>query len=422
MVGSAATLASSAAILKTKYNQPKVYWLAYKNNPAFATVRKATDFDGNNKVIAVQTEVPQGGGSSVGQAQTNMNPGVYKNFLITRIEDFGVARVKGQALRAAQKNAGALVDLWTREMDGIMHHVTRSAAIHMWRSGTGSRGQISAASNVATATITLTNIWDVTNFAVGLLVQATATDGGTAPRSAGATASITGIDRVLGTLTVAVAWSTSIAAVAASDYLVRAGDYVGAVTASTNTMVTGVQGWNPASNPASTAFFGLDRTSDYTRLSGCRLDGTGVPMQEILLESLAMLGVEGAEPDKIWMHPRDRAQLVKELGAKVTYQRVETKIPGSQAKVGFKGVEFETDSGTALIMSDLNVPRQKAFPTQWDTWALESLGPAPQILNWDSNEFLRVTDDDSYEVRVGYYAQLSNAAPAFTCHVYNFGQ
>ena len=52
---------------------------------------------------------------------------------------------------------------------------------------------------------------------------------------------------------------------------------------------------------------------------------------------------------------------------------------------------------------------------------LARLGPAPQILDFDSNEFLRVTNDDSYEVRVGYYGNYSNAAPAFWNNISNFG-
>jgi hypothetical protein len=67
------------------------------------------------------------------------------------------------------------------------------------------------------------------------------------------------------------------------------------------------------------------------------------------------------------------------------------------------------------------VPRYTCLVSQWDTWAFESIGPAPQILDFDSNEFLRVTNDDSYEVRVGYYGNISNAAPAYNNFISNFG-
>ena len=415
-----ATLTSSSAILKTKYTQPKVYWEAYMDNPMFAQVRKDTTFDGNNKVIAIQTEAPIGRGFSIGQAQANLGPGLYKQFLLTRIEDFGVARIKGQALRAAEKSTGALLDLWTREMDGIIHQLTRSAAINMGRTGTGSRGAISSGSTVASTTVTLSTIADVTNFYVGAQLQASQTDGG-AVRAGGATATITKINRVTGVLTSGSNWSTQISGLATGDYLYVNGD---APNGGTYLMVTGIQGWVPpsASRPVSSStFFGLDRSIDDTRLAGLYLDGTNTPMQEALLEAIAMVEVEGGRVDRIWMHPRDRAVFVKELGAKVVYAKTTAKVPGANAQVGFKSIEMTLDDADVLIGADINMPRYTCLVTQWDTWAFESLGPAPQILNWDSNDFLRVTNDDSYEVRVGYYAQVSNAAPAYSCLITNFG-
>ena len=415
-----ATVASSSAILKTKYTQPKVYWEAYMDNPMFASIRKDTTFDGNNKVIAVQTEAPIGGGFSIGQAQANLGPGTYKNFLITRIEDFGVARIKGQALRAAEKSTGALLDLWTREMDGIIHHNTRSAAINMGRTGTGSRGSISSGSTVASTAITLANIADVSNFYVGMQVQASATDG-SAIVNAGAIATITKVNRVTGVLTCATNWSAQIPAIATTYFLYRAGD---GANGGANVMVSGIQGWIPPSASravSATAWFGLDRTSDETRLAGLYLDGTNTSMQEALLEAIAMAQVEGARIDRVWMHPRDRAVFVKELGAKVTYMKTPVKIPGSNAQAGFKSIEMTLDESDVMIGADINMPRYTCLVTQWDTWSFESLGPAPQILNWDSNDFLRVTNDDSYEVRTGYYAQLATAAPAYSNLISNFG-
>ena len=415
-----ATVASSAAILKTKYTQPKVFWEAYEDNPSFAGVRKDTTFDGNNKVIAIQTEAPIGGGFSIGQAQANLGPGLYKNFLLTRIEDFGVARIKGQALKAAAKSTGALLDLWTREMDGIILHVTRSAAINMWRTGTGSRGVISTGSTVASTKITLATIQDVSNFYVGMQVQASATDGGVT-RGGGTYAVITKVNRVTGDLTSATNWSAQIGGLSTGDYLGRNGDLA---NGGTNLMVSGIQGWIVplASRPVTTAtWFGLDRTSDEVRLAGLYLDGTNTPMQEALIEAIAQIEVEGGKVSRVWMHPRDRAIFAKELGAKVQYIKSPVKIPGSTANVGFKAMEITLGDADVEVMADINVPRYTCLVCQWDIFAFESIGPAPQILDFDSNEFLRVTNDDSYEVRVGYYGNLSCAAPAYASFISNFG-
>lgn len=415
-----ATVASSAAILKTKYTQSKVYWESYEDNPSFAEVRKDTTFDGNNLVIAIETESPIGGGFSIGQAQANLGPGLYKSFLLTRVEDFGVARIKGQALKAAEKSTGALLSLWSREMDGILLHVTRSAAINMWRTGTGSRGYISTGSTTSATTITLGVIQDVSNFYVGMQVQASQTDGGLV-RGGGSYAVISKINRVTGVLTSATGWSEQIAGLSTGDYLYRNGD---PANGGTNLMVSGIQGWIVplASRPVTTAtWFGLDRTSDEVRLAGLYLDGTNTPMQEALIEAVAQVEVEGGKVDRVWMHPRDRANYAKELGAKVSYVKDSVKIPGSTASVGFKAMETTIGDTDVMVMADINVPRYTCLVTQWDTWAFESLGPAPQILDFDGNEFLRVTNDDSLEVRTGYYANLSNEAPAYSNFISNFG-
>lgn len=418
-----ANLTTSAAILKTKYTQPKVYWIAYKKNPEIATVRKDVKFGGANKVIAIQNETPQGAGSSIATAQASLAAGAYNRFTITRIEDFGVARVKGQALRAAQGNDNALLDLWTREMDGILHTVTRSLAINFWRTGTGTRGVIATSSTLGSTTITLAQPSDAMSFAVNMFIQVTATDGG-APIAGGATAQITGLDRTAGTLTLAVNWNAAFSGIAVSNFIIRNGDSVGATVAGANTMITGMGAWIPQSTarPASNdSFFGLNRFSDPTRLAGQYLNASGIPMQEALLEGLALTSVEGAEVDVAWVHPRDKANLVKELGAKVQYTRVDAKVPNSDAKIGFDAIEIESDMGKCKVMTSINVPRNTSFLTQWDTWAIESLGPAPMVLDFDSNDFLRVSNDDQYEVRVGYYAQMSCGAPGFNCNMSNFG-
>ena len=358
-----AAIATSQAILKTKYTQPKVYWEAYQDNPSFADIRKDETWDGGPKQIAIQTEAPIGRGFSVSQAQANMGPGTYKDFLLSRIEDFGVARIKGQAMRAAAKSTGSLISLWSREMDGIILQLTRSAAINMWRTGTGSRGVISSGSTVGSAAITLATIADISNFYIGMQVQASAADGGTV-LAGGAYATVTKINRITGTLTCSTTWSGQIAGLATGAFLYVNGD---CPNGGTNLMVTGVQGWVPplASRPvAATPFWTLDRSPDELRLAGIALDGTNTPMQEVLIEAIAMAAVESGKTDKIWMHPRDRAQFVKELGATVVYTKASVKVDGV-GDIGFKKIDMSLDEAEVSIMADLNVPRYTCLTTQW---------------------------------------------------------
>ena len=74
------------------------------------------------------------------------------------------------------------------------------------------------------------------------------------------------------------------------------------------------------------------------------------------------------------------------------------------------------------VRADLNVPRGMFFMGEQESEAFESIGPAPQILDFDKNEFLRYQTDDSYEVRVGTYGNYSNAAPCRWLNCQGFGQ
>ena len=52
-----------------------------------------------------------------------------------------------------------------------------------------------------------------------------------------------------------------------------------------------------------------------------------------------------------------------------------------------------------------------------NVWKLYSLGKAPRILDSDGMRFLRDSNADSVEVRVGYYAQLGCRAPGWNCNI-----
>jgi hypothetical protein len=57
---------------------------------------------------------------------------------ITRKEYYGLVRIKGQALRTAtMKGDGALVDLWTHELDGIERAFLKHLEIISMGTGNG---------------------------------------------------------------------------------------------------------------------------------------------------------------------------------------------------------------------------------------------------------------------------------------------
>lgn len=405
-----------SAVLKTKYTQKAVRNLCYPKNAFFAMVQKRTDFNGKNKVVAFQNGSPQGLGTSVANAQAGKTASVYNAVTVTRNAYYVTASVTGEAIRASKGDTGALIEGLTREVDNAYYSIVRQISAALFRNGGGAIGQISSGSSVGTATITLSTPADVVNFEVGMKLSASVDDGTAAGglRSSGAVVTLTGIDRDLGTLTASGNWSSGIAAVAAGDYLFRNSN-AGTGTSDYNAVLKGVPAWCPATAPGgSDSFFGLNRSSDATRLAGIRYNGNGGPIEETLIEAAARAVRESAQPTHVWMNPLDASNLVKALGSKVLYDRSKSL---DDPDFAFSSIKLIGPAGDLDVVRDLNVPKGTCFMTQTDAWYLESAGDMPSILDDDGLTIIRSATSDDYEVRIGYYGQLICEAPGWNVNI-----
>lgn len=405
-----ALLSASTAILKTRYPDGRLPKAQFQKFPLVATVQKKEDFDGENKVIALQTENPQGSSADFATALGSLAQGTYKKFTVTRVEHFGVARIKGQALKAAQKSTGSLVDLWRNETDGISATEMKMLEIYAFGNGSGVLGT----ATYSTTTATLTTTTDIVNFDLGMRVNAVS-DSTLSPTVRTGTATISSIDRSAGTLTTSSNWSAQITGITNGDYLVRAGD---AASGGTATVITGMASWLVGgSSPGS--LFGLTRSTDPVRLASQLYNATGVPMEDAVIEAESLVTIQGqGTPKRLWCNPRDIAQLKKSLGGKVTYPRSEVK---GTAGVSFSAIEFAGDNGNIEIMTSPFCPRNAAFLISPETFSLDSLGPAPHMLDYDGPNFLRVASDDAYEVRFGFYGNMVCSMPVASIRISNFG-
>jgi hypothetical protein len=387
-----------AAALKQHYVDFTVKNLVYKNNPLLAMIGKDEKFGGLNLPLPLIYGNPQGRSATFSNALAQKTNSQIKAFTLTRVSDYSLANIANEVLEASQGDSDAFMRAATTEIDGAIQAATRSLAGALYRSGTGSIGQISAASNVATPTITLANIEDIVNFEVGMTLALSATDG--AANRVGSVL-ISAVNRNTGTLTASGNWTAGIAAAQVGDFIMVAGDL--------NAKLSGLAAWVPLSDPSATSFFGVDRTLDIVRLSGVRADYRGVPIEEALVDLAAKVGREGGIPDMCWMNFANYANLEKSLGSKVVYVSVKDK----EGIVGFEGIKVHGPKGPITVLPDLNCQSDRMYMLQSDTWKVYSLGMAPKLLKSDGMEFLRVSSADAVEVRVGYYAQLGCVAPGW---------
>jgi hypothetical protein len=399
-------LTSLNPVLKELYDDQKVLNEVYKTNPTLAMMPKMTDAGGKYYPQPVQIGVSQGRSSTFSTAQTNQTSDVFREFLVTLASDYSLATLDNKTLLSARTDKQAFVNAAKVQVDGAIRSIKNSLGSALFRSGTGSIGQISS---ITTGVIVLASALDVVQFEIGMVIQANATDGGT-PRAA--LGYVISVDRSAGTVTVSASLGGSAgspASWAASDYLLVQGDV--------NAKIAGLAGWLPFTAPSSgDSWYGVDRSIDTVRLAGNRKDASNQSIEEGLQDFLTQIAINDGAPDYFITNPNSYVALQKALGSKAQIVELAAEMGKDyRAVVGFKALEIQMSGMTVKVLQDRNCPAQLGYALQMDTWKLISLGDAPQILTYGAEglEVLRVSNADAAELRVGYYANLVCNAPAY---------
>lgn len=393
--------------LKTYLTPQQVKNLAYPKNPFLALLPKMSTFGGRNLPIPIIYGIPAGRSATFAEAQAMKAPGLYQEFVLTRVHDYGLIEIDGETMLASESDKGAWFEARVVEYDGIVRAVANSLGSAIFRSGTG---VIGARASISSNTVTLTNREDVVNFEIGQRIVASATDGG-ALRDTGDYAVVSSVDRSLGTVTAAVKPWSDITGFADADFLYVKGD---AADTGANKKVAGLAGWIPSTAPGATAWFGVDRSVDPDRLGGIRLSATTMTMEESFIEAQARGEEAGAQPDTVVMNPLRAAELCKAATSRIVYDLVRSP---DAPQIGFRLPKIATPFGELTIVPDRGCPKNVSYCLQMDTWKLYSLGEAPRMLNLDGLKWLRMTSSDSYESRCGYYAQLGCNGPGLNVRI-----
>jgi hypothetical protein len=389
----ALNMTTFAAALKQHYTDEKIENMVYKDNPFLAMISKYEDFGGENLKLPVKYGIPMGRSATFADAVSNKTASQLKAFLLTRKADYAIASIANETIEASKGNANAFIEAATFEIDGAIEAATRSLAVSLYGDGSGSIGVVGALATTTASndTVTLATIQDITNFEVGMQLNF-----GTAT----ANKKIDSINRDTGVFILdAASGATTTEAIY--------------VDGDKDNMLTGLGGWLPSTAPASTdSFFGVNRSSDSTRLGGIRFDGSSLPLEEALIGAAARVAREGGKPDVCFINYNNFGDLEKALGSKVSY--VDVKV---NPEIGFRGILIHGPRGPIKVVPDQNCPNGVAYMLQMDVWKLYSLGKAPKILDSDGLKFLRESTADAVEARIGYYAQVGCRAPGFNVRV-----
>lgn len=393
------SLSAYDAFLKEIYADGAPAELAMKDKPLLEYLPKNAGFSGDTYVVPVGIENPQGASSVLSTAITNAASSVQTKFVATaRNSLYQVAVLDAENMAASEGKAGAFAAARQREIDGMLDNIGKTIHQYCYRSGSGSLGQ---ASNIVDgsgeAVITLANKSDVHNFSLGQTLEANDTDNATSVR-AGAPQVIersvsAGTITVDETVVATHSWGTT-------DFLFPIDNQ--------DVVMTGLAGWLPLAEPSATAFFGVDRTDDVTRLAGHRVDNSSRSIYENMSELAMLIGEEGGNPDTCFMNPRAVHLLAQEVGAKVTRQE------GGTQRLGFTGFMLETVGNKGIkVVQDWACPQNRAYMLQRNTWEIAHLKGLVHLVEDDGRIALRGSTTDTIEVRGRSWHELMCRAPAY---------
>lgn len=387
------------AALKQMYPSRRVKFVGYEGNPLLALMPKDENFEGRNMPLVIWYGGNQGASRTFATAQANKTPGLYEDFLLTRVKDYALSSIELEAILASQSDEGAFLKMARSEVDNTVRTCARNLAVSMYRNHGGARGQVGS---ISSTNLTLLNAADVVNFEKGQTLVQDTTDGSTTGKTGSATAvTITGVNRRAGIL-VAAAWT----GFSANDYLFRTGDY--------GLSTYGLSEWIPSTTPGgSDSFLSVNRSSD-TRLYGQYHDGSSQTIIEAFEDADSKINVEGGATTHAFIHPTDLNSVRKLLGSDVIYDKV--KSP-DMASISFSSIKMMGMGGQFDLIPDRNCPIGRAFLLDMKTWVAASLGGQPRVLEGMGNKFIWDSNADSIEIRVGYYGNVGCFAPSYNCQV-----
>lgn len=395
-------LTKYAPALKQYYSNTMVENMVYKDHPFLAMLSKDENFYGEDMKLPIIHGNPQGRSRTFSNAKSNKTSSELKAFTLVRARDYSLATIDNETAEASETNQGAFLKALTVEIDGAIQSATNSFASGLFSDQSGTIGQIASiavGAPVGFDTVTLSDPDNIVYFEIGQTLTTAAA------KSAGiervGTCTVVSVDRDLGTF--AVATGTLPAATAALDYIFVDGDR--------NLSEAGLEAWLPTTAPApGDNFFGVDRSVDPVRLSGIRVDGTALPIEEALIKGASRVNREGGRADVCFINYSQFENLEKALGSKVQYM---VSQAFGRADIGFEGIQIKSNKGTINVIADPFCPSDRAYMLTMKTWKCYSLKKAIRILDLDGNKLLRENDADAVELRVGGYRQLGCNAPGW---------
>ena len=408
------TLAQADALLKEWYHQKRVESLTYAGIVLVEKMPKSTAFVGDVMPIPVKYSNPQGLSVAVGDAITaegTAGANTAKTKYNLTVGDLNqVVSISDKLMMATRNDMGAFVQAVKFEIDSALENMRTAVGQYAYGGGGMSLGQRASA---ATDVITLTSKFDTAKFAVGMVIQASETDGTSGAVRAGSTY-ITAIDEDLGTITLNSA--AAITGFANSDHLFRYGTHATSYSAD----IKGLGAWIPSAAPSATPFFGVVRTTDVVRLAGNRLlaaDVNGLGIERRLKNAAVRVARQGTGEGitDFFMNPEQWQILSNAMEGRHIYAQDD-----GTGSTGHRALIIMTPTGPVRVWADRYCGINDCWGLRLSDWTLYTMGDFPRFIGMDGgdgNKLLRRATANDFEVRINCYPQFACSCPANQVYV-----
>jgi hypothetical protein len=275
----------ATAIAKEYYASGGLVNAAYEENPGMALASKKK-ITGKHYDFPIQYGYASNRSRTASTALAKTNKTQFVEFNVTTVASYDAKDIEKQAM-AEITDSGAFVDLLANTIDNLGKALGNGVGEDLFLGLGASIGQVGA---VSTTSLTLKNPSHVSRFYVGQVLRTATTDGTSGALESGSQ-TISAINRDTGVLTAAANWSAGIGTIAADQYIFNDGDF--------GLGRAGLPAWVPdVTTNLGTAFYGATRSTDATRLAGCRQSvSTGTDITSALRTLLSRMGREEAKPN-----------------------------------------------------------------------------------------------------------------------------
>lgn len=370
--------------------------IIFRDNPVLGLLPKSTDGGGKYRHVHVKHIRPQGRSASFSEANTNNIGSQRVGFDVTWVNNYQVAAIDGDVIDDAKGNKVILIDHIKEEMDGAFDNLRDDLAMSVFRNGGGARGVAGTIGNGSGTNdlVTLEDPEDVAHFEVGMEIVFSNDDGSASGHSlrSSTASTIESIDRDAGTIEFDVNVSSTSSA-AAGDYMFVKGDF--------QSKWSGFDAWVPTSAPTTgDDFFGVDRSVDPVRLAGVRYTGTGMSIEQAIIQGAARVRrwKKGSSIDLAVLNPIKWAQL--EIGLEHRKEVQTIKGSGPAADIGYDAIMLATPNGKVPVVSDPNAPVDQCRLLKKDSWMIETVGDMVRLLDEDGLKIMRQASADGYDLRI----------------------